>query len=61
MGWRSFYRPELDEAFTVDGPAIIDCVVPADEMPNLPHIEMNQIGNYAVAKIREAIHTVSGG
>jgi pyruvate dehydrogenase (quinone) len=29
-------RPELNEAFAIDGPAIVDCVVPADEMPNLP-------------------------
>ena len=27
----------ISEAFKVDGPAIIDAVVPADEMPNLPH------------------------
>jgi thiamine pyrophosphate-dependent acetolactate synthase large subunit-like protein len=54
-------RPELNEAFAIDGPAIIDCLVPADEMPNLPHIELDQIGNYAVAKIKEAIHAVTGG
>jgi pyruvate dehydrogenase (quinone) len=54
-------RPELNEAFSIDGPAIIDCVVPADEMPNMPHIELDQIGNYAVAKIKEAIHAVTGG
>ena len=54
-------RPELNEAFALDGPAIIDCVVPANEMPNMPHIELDQIGNYAVAKIKEAIHAVTGG
>jgi pyruvate dehydrogenase (quinone) len=54
-------RPDLNEAFALDGPAIIDCVVPADEMPNMPHIELDQIGNYAVAKIKEAIHAVTGG
>jgi pyruvate dehydrogenase (quinone) len=56
-----FLRAELSEAFAIDGPAIIDCVVPADEMPNMPHIELDQIGNYAVAKIKEAIHAVTGG
>jgi pyruvate dehydrogenase (quinone) len=54
-------RPELNEAFAIDGPAIVDCVVPADEMPNMPHIELDQIGNYAVAKIKEAIRAVTGG
>jgi thiamine pyrophosphate-dependent acetolactate synthase large subunit-like protein len=54
-------RAELNEAFAVDGPAIIDCVVPADEMPNMPHLEFDQISNYALAKIKEAIHAVTGG
>jgi pyruvate dehydrogenase (quinone) len=52
---------ELNEAFAIDGPAIIDCVVPADEMPNVPHVELDQIGNYAIAKIKEAVHVVTGG
>jgi pyruvate dehydrogenase (quinone) len=39
--------------------AIIDCVVPADEMPNV--VELDQIGNYAIAKIKEAVHAVTGG
>jgi pyruvate dehydrogenase (quinone) len=51
---------ELREAFTTDGPAIVDCVVPADEMPNVPHIELDQIGHYAVAKIKEIVRTVTG-
>jgi pyruvate dehydrogenase (quinone) len=54
-------RAELNDAFAVDGPAIIDCVVPADEMPNVPHLEVDQIGNYAVAKIKEAIRAITGG
>jgi pyruvate dehydrogenase (quinone) len=52
---------ELNEAFAIDGPAIIDCVVPADEMPNVPHVELDQIGNFAIAKIKEAVHAVTGG
>jgi pyruvate dehydrogenase (quinone) len=55
-----FLVAELNEAFAVDGPAIVDCVVPADEMPNMPHIELDQIGNYAVAKIKEAVHAITG-
>jgi pyruvate dehydrogenase (quinone) len=51
---------ELREAFATDGPVIVDCVVPADEMPNVPHIELDQIGNYAVAKIKEMVHAVTG-
>jgi pyruvate dehydrogenase (quinone) len=55
-----FLVAELNEAFAVDGPAIIDCVVPADEMPNMPHIELDQIGNYAIAKIKEVVHAITG-
>jgi thiamine pyrophosphate-dependent acetolactate synthase large subunit-like protein len=53
-------KDALSEAFAVDGPAIVDCVVAADEMPNIPHLELEQIGNYAVAKIKEAVMAVTG-
>ena len=39
----------------------MDCVVAPDEMPNMPHVELEQVGNYALAKIKEAIHAVTGG
>ena len=35
-------------------------VVAADEMPNIPHIELEQVGNYAIAKIKEAVQAVCG-
>jgi pyruvate dehydrogenase (quinone) len=59
-------RPEdlkaaLSEAFAADGPAIVDAVVAADEMPNMPHIELEQVGNYALAKMKEAVLAVTGG
>jgi hypothetical protein len=54
--------PEIvpGEASAIDWPAIIDSVVPADEMPNVLHEELEQIGNYAIAKIKEAVHPASG-
>jgi pyruvate dehydrogenase (quinone) len=51
---------EIDEALKVDGPAVVDCVVAADEMPNLPHIDLETVGNFAVAKIRAALLAVTG-
>jgi pyruvate dehydrogenase (quinone) len=51
---------EINEALTVDGPAIVDCVVAANEMPNFPHLELDKIGNYALAKIKEAMLAVTG-
>jgi thiamine pyrophosphate-dependent acetolactate synthase large subunit-like protein len=47
-------------ALAADGPAIVDCVVAADEMPNVPHIELDLAAHYAVAKIKEAVIAVTG-
>jgi thiamine pyrophosphate-dependent acetolactate synthase large subunit-like protein len=53
-------QAEINEALEVDGPAIVDCVVAADEMPNLPHLDLKTAGRYAMAKIREALLPVTG-
>jgi len=50
----------ISEAFAVDGPAIVDAVVAADEIPNLPYVELETLGNFAVAKIKEAVLAVTG-
>src|SRR5215468_4109347 len=50
----------IAEAFAVDGPAIVDRVVAADEMPNVPHIELDLVSHYAIAKIKEAVIAVTG-
>jgi pyruvate dehydrogenase (quinone) len=51
---------EINEALKADGPAIVDVVVAANEMPNFPHIELDKFGNYAMAKIKEAVLAVTG-
>jgi pyruvate dehydrogenase (quinone) len=43
----------ISDAFKVDGPAIIDCVVAADEMPNLPHVNLEMVGHYAMARSKK--------
>jgi pyruvate dehydrogenase (quinone) len=50
----------ISEAFAVDGPAIVDCVVAADELPNIPHIELDLAAHYAIAKVKEAVIAVTG-
>lgn len=50
----------LREAFATAGPVIVDAVVAADEIPNLPHLELGQIDNYAIARIKEAVLSVTG-
>jgi pyruvate dehydrogenase (quinone) len=54
-------KAAIRDALAVDGPAIVDAVVAADEMPNMPHVELEQIGNFAIAKIKEAVLAVTGG
>jgi thiamine pyrophosphate-dependent acetolactate synthase large subunit-like protein len=51
---------EIVEALAIEGPAIVDCVVAPDEMPNLPHLDLEQIGHYAIAKFKEAVIAVTG-
>lgn len=47
-------------ALNADGPAIVDAVVAADEVPNVPHLEAEVLGNFAIAKIKEAVLAVTG-
>jgi hypothetical protein len=51
----------LAEALAIEGPAIVDAVVVADEMPNLPHVDLEQVGHFALAKVKEAVLAVTGG
>jgi hypothetical protein len=37
------------------------CVVAADELPNVPHLELETMGNYAKAKVKETILAVTRG
>jgi pyruvate dehydrogenase (quinone) len=54
-------RDAIDKALKADGPAIVDCVVPADELPNVPHIELEELGNFAKAKIKKVVLAATGG
>jgi len=53
-------REAINQALKAEGPAIVDCVVPADELPNVPHIDLEKMANYAEAKIKEKILAVTG-
>src|SRR5579862_2006597 len=54
-------RAAIADAFAVDGPAIVDAVVPADELPNLPHLDLEVVGQFAKAKVKEAVWALTGG
>jgi pyruvate dehydrogenase (quinone) len=50
----------ISEAFAVDGPAIVDAKVVPNELPNLPHLNIETIEKVASAKVKEAIYYVMG-
>ena len=50
----------ISDALAVDGPAIVDCVVVPDELPNMPHLDLGLAKNYAIAKVKEAVIAVTG-
>jgi pyruvate dehydrogenase (quinone) len=50
----------IEQALASDGPAIVDCVVVPNEMPNFPHVELDKMSNYAVAKIKEVLLSFAG-
>jgi pyruvate dehydrogenase (quinone) len=63
-GFKAGHPDELHgaiaEALAVDGPAIVDCVVVANELPNMPHVDLGLVKNYAIAKIKEAVIAATG-
>ena len=53
-------KAALTEAFAIDGPAIVDAVVVSNELPNPPHLDLDMIEHFALAKIKEAVLAVTG-
>jgi pyruvate dehydrogenase (quinone) len=54
-------KAAVSDALAVDGPAIVDAVVAPNELPNVPHLDLDMIGHVALAKIKEAVLAVTGG
>jgi len=54
-------KKAIGDALAVDGPTIVDAVVAANELPNLPHLDLELLGQVARAKIKEAVLAVTGG
>ena len=50
----------IEAGLAAPGPAIIDAVVPADELPNLPHVEIGVLEKFAIAKVKEAVLAFTG-
>jgi pyruvate dehydrogenase (quinone) len=53
-------RKVISDALAVDGPVIVDATVVANELPNMPHLDLEVLGNFARAKIKEAVLAFTG-
>jgi thiamine pyrophosphate-dependent acetolactate synthase large subunit-like protein len=53
-------KKAISDALAVDGPAIVDATVVANELPNLPHLDLELLGQVARAKIKEAVLAFTG-
>lgn len=49
----------MDAALKTPGPVIVDVTVAANELPNVPHLNINMIEKVALAKVREAVEAVT--
>ncbi len=54
-------KTAIGNALAVEGPAIVDATVVADEIPNMPHLDLETLGQFARAKIKEAVLAFTGG
>src|SRR5262249_37657707 len=50
----------LSKAFASDRPAIVNAVVAADELPNLPQVDLSMVQHVTVAKLKEAMLALKG-
>ena len=48
-------KKAISAALAIEGPAIVDAAVVANELPNLPHLDLELLGQVARAKIKEAV------
>ena len=53
-------KQAISDALAVGGPAIVDATVVADELPNLPHLDLELVGQVARARIRETVLAFTG-
>ncbi len=53
-------KKAISDALAVEGPAIVDATVVANEIPNVPHLDLETLGQFARAKIKEAVLAFTG-
>ncbi|ARN79986.1 thiamine pyrophosphate-dependent enzyme [Methylocystis bryophila] len=54
-------KQAIADALACEGPAIVDATVVGSEIPNVPHLDLETLGQFARAKIKEAVLAFTGG
>jgi pyruvate dehydrogenase (quinone) len=49
-------RPSLAKALATPGPVVVDIKVDPNELPSMPHINIDQVWKFGLGKARELIH-----
>ena len=50
----------LRQLFAASGPAVLDAFIDPSELPSMPHIHMDQIWRFGLAKVKEALLSIRG-
>jgi pyruvate dehydrogenase (quinone) len=65
QGFTARTPDELDNGLTqllaAPGPAVLNVFIDASELPTMPHIKMEQIWRFGMAKVRESLISMKGG
>lgn len=65
QGFTAKTPDELDAALgqllATPGPAVLDVFIDPSELPTMPHIKMEQIWRFGMAKVRESLVAMQGG
>jgi len=54
-------QESLQQLLAAPGPAVLDVFIDPSELPVMPHIKMEQIWRFGLAKVRESLIAMKGG
>jgi pyruvate dehydrogenase (quinone) len=65
QGYTARTHEELDaglsQLFAAPGPALLNVFIDPSELPSMPHVKLDQIWRFGLAKVRESMIAMSGG
>jgi thiamine pyrophosphate-dependent acetolactate synthase large subunit-like protein len=51
----------LQQLFAASGPAVLNVFIDPAELPSMPHIHMDQVWRFGLARVKEALLSIGGG